>query len=128
MIEVKINQAIAGVKAIVAVHGYDYVYTKKRVIEGAAPRCVYVYNGQPDCLVGKFLASQGVSIRDLERGDTAAFGSAAEDVLHDLARRGILGTDGETFQFLANLQYEQDRGTTWGEALSRATNVILLGD
>lgn len=128
MIEVNIDQAIAGVKAIVAEHGYDYVYTKKRVIEGTAPRCVYVYKGRPDCLVGKFLASQGVSISDLERGDTAAFGSAAEDVLHDLGKRGIMEVDGETFQFLANLQYDQDSGKTWGEALSRAINVIAADD
>jgi len=123
MIEINIDQAIAGVKAIVAEYGHDYVYTKRPFGHGAS-RCVYVYEGQPDCLVGKFLAAQGVSIEHLAEGDTARFGSAAENLLDYLAQDRILGTDTETVAFLANLQSEQDRGAEWGVALRRATEIM----
>jgi len=127
MIEINIDQAIAGVKAIVAEYGHDYVYTKRPFGHGAS-RCVYVYEGQPDCLVGKFLAAQGVSIEHLAEGDTARFGSAAENLLDYLAQDRILGTDTETVVFLANLQYEQDQGSEWGVALRRATEIVSQDD
>jgi len=127
MIEINIDQAIAGVKAVVAEYGHDHVYTKRLFGHGSS-RCVYVYEGQPDCLVGKFLAAQGVSVEHLAAGDTGVFGSAAENLLNYLAQARVLNTDTDTVMFLANLQYEQDKGSEWGVALRRATEIMSQDD
>lgn len=113
MIEITRQSAIDGVTAIVEEYGWGYVYEK------TDDRCVYVKDGSPDCLVGRFLAAQGVSIELLEEADQEE-GTPAVSLVYQLQSLGVLRIKEGAIDFLQALQRQQDLGHPWGHALVMA--------
>lgn len=119
MIEITLESAIEGVTAIVEEFGENYVYERPY---GAS--CLYVFDGQPSCIVGKFLAKVGVPLERLARADEAR-GVIARDLIGQLEYEDVIATDvPEVGRFLDVLQSEQDSGYHWGEALKLAKTVV----
>lgn len=116
MIEITHQSVVDGLSAIVAECGEDFVYPSR------GGECVYVYNGKPDCIVGRFLASVGVPVERLAKADTVDLdGSiAAGDLLERLQQEGIASADRFARNILQVVQVKQDGGHTWGEALDMA--------
>lgn len=122
MIEITLESAIEGVAAIVEEFGENYVYDR-----GERDRCDYVREGEPSCLVGKFLAAQGVSLERLEKADTSGVfsdGLSAGELLEQLRKEGVIQITPGVLRFLGDLQGRQDFGTPWGEALKLAKTVV----
>jgi len=114
MIEITFDSTVTGLKALVEEEGADFVYAKR---EG-----VCVYDGKPDCIVGRFLAAQGVPLERLKEADTGSFGSglAAHSLMRDLGDEGVISYDGSARSLLSEVQHNQDQGLPWGVALSEA--------
>lgn len=112
MIEINAQSVIDGLSAIVAEVGEDFVYRR-----GLG---VYVDQGSPSCIVGHYLASVGVPLDRLSKADTAAPGGTSEAVLRLLGKlreEGVLTADSGAALILSAVQWRQDEGCTWGEAL-----------
>jgi hypothetical protein len=90
--------------------------------EDSLPQCQYVYNGQPDCIVGRFLASQGVPLERLAKADTSTFGgsTAAVTLLTQLRSEGFITYGDYVCTVLGQVQYSQDQGQPWGDAVDDA--------
>lgn len=96
--------------------GPDYRYT----IHPGIGVCQYVYEGEPDCIVGRILHRHGVSIATLRKWE----GSTAAEMCRVYQGTQPLLTM-EASQFLDDLQGEQDGGATWGSAYSFAVRKHL---
>jgi len=118
-IEITLDSATRGIKALVAEFGQDFVYTPRNTDRG--DRCVYVHEGKPDCIIGRFLASVGVPIERLMDADPG-MGIPVRTLLDDLESEGVISTQGNLHFFLGRVQAKQDRGLSWGEALKGALN------
>lgn len=115
-INITIESIRAGLTAIVEAEGADYVY------QGHGPdgtTCQYVNNGQPDCIVGRYLASEGVSVERLTEADRAHHGTgqSATDLFDALKEEGVVTGWAFAGSALRSVQRIQDAGATWGEAL-----------
>lgn len=109
-IKIDEHQAIATLREL-AQGNEDFVYTKHD------RACLYVHDGQPDCLVGQALHKLGVPLDALERiQDGDAFETTAIDVVTDDA---FELTDGAVRVFKA-AQAEQDNRQRWADALRAA--------
>lgn len=94
--------------------GVDYVYTGRAHPEAtASAACVYVWKGQPDCLVGHWLIRQGVSPEALEPLWNNSAGAVVREFLGDRL-------DNEARALLVNVQHRQDGGMPWAEVLEHA--------
>lgn len=95
----------------------DFVY--KPQVQGSSA-CVYVWDGQPSCLIGQLLARKGADNEFLhecdQRGPVAA-----------LVATGLLVCDERTMRLLADVQSDQDRGTRWDFAVQRAILATIEG-
>lgn len=114
MIEITLESAIDGVTAIVEEFGEDFIYQKE-----PGGMCRYVRIGEPDCIVGKFLASVGVPVQRLADYDCGG-GETAYAVLENLEDAGLLVAEEGASRFLTALQGRQDSGLPWGESLRNA--------
>jgi hypothetical protein len=113
----------AGLKALVDEKGEGFVYSKRDTRQDSQGRCVYVHQGEPDCIVGQFLARQGVSVERLKKADTGfMFGQAAFDLLDALEFEKVISISHMGKNALQVAQSAQDRGDTWGTALGEALN------
>lgn len=123
-IEISAARALELLKAEVDAEGADFVYkADERADPLKSPKCVYVENGCPSCLVGRALHRAGVPLEILAKLDDVQYdkGVGISDaefdddsvVLEDDAR-GILAT----------AQTMQDAGATWGEALEAASHAL----
>jgi len=124
MIEITYADALAGLKVIVAEAGADFVYSKRGAGETYDGRCVYVWDGEPDCIVGKYLAKVGVPIDRLRKADSMGFGEPARALLHDLEHQGMIDIEPDAIRLLQETQYHQDQGRTWGHSLSTAEYTV----
>jgi hypothetical protein len=114
-----------GLLALVIKEGEDFVYSKRDTRQDSQGRCVYVHQGEPDCIVGQFLARQGVSVERLEKADTGfAFGQSAFDLLDALEFEKVISISHMGKEALLVAQSAQDRGDTWGTALGKALNEL----
>jgi hypothetical protein len=128
MSEITYDKALSTIREIVSEFGEDYVY--ERVASG----CRYVSNGAPSCIVGHALIRWGVNPDLVNSWDTdqalvevngemtfrpdGKYASQfAWDALRGLRRDGHLEITDEAVAFLDAVQWEQDHGTPWGEAL-----------
>ena len=124
MIEITKQSLIEGLEAIVAEYGADYVYpAKERRGRSEDRECFYVHEGQPDCIVGKFLHSVGVPLERLQEADDSADASAMT-LLTELAWANVINADLGVRQALSVAQRWQDWGYTWGDALQRAKELL----
>lgn len=110
---------------MVAEAGEDFVYAKRQTNTGA-PACRYVWQGEPDCGVGKFLHTLGVPLTELEDADKYNFGGGqpARSLLDRLEQEGVITIDWVSKRALAEFQYSQDMGSAWGTALRHALNEL----
>lgn len=123
MIEINVQSVVDGLSAIIAEQGEDFVY------QPLADRgCVYVKDGQPDCIVGRYLASVGVPLERLSYADREAVsgGMGALGLVSNLRNEKILAADHESALILSRIQRFQDEGIAWGEAFDRATVSVLV--
>lgn len=110
----RIKLAIAMMTVIVEEAGADFVYTKKptpglRDKGGDPGTCMYVYEDEPDCLIGRVLHRLWATLDQLRDKE----GYAAR-LLSDLC-------GGENVAMVLDAaQIVQDAGRTWGEALHAA--------
>lgn len=98
----------------------DHVYVQAGDVQ------TYVRDGQPDCLVGQWLAARGVPLDVLAEFDDmpsdVVEGGAASTVVRHLDGRGLLALPTapdalrDVLYYLDSVQEYQDLGTKWGEA------------
>ena len=122
MIELTDSEVSTRLRALVVKEGEDFIYTPRRTGEYGATKCHYVYEGRPDCLVGRFLAESGVPLERLAEADNGKGGAGvcAGDLVTDLEEEGFLLVSDRALQALQAAQSSQDVGETWGTALRRA--------
>lgn len=112
------HKAIELLRATVEAAGPNFRYQQQTI----GPKCVYIANGEPSCLIAKALRRGGWSVSDLDN-----LGNCGADLLPAM-------TDQVTCEaadvFFAAQTY-QDSFKTWGEALAEAEREyrsILLGE
>jgi hypothetical protein len=92
----------------------DKIYVRPVRDGDLEPLAVYFTDdGAPSCLVGQALARLGVTIEQVEGNNT-------DGVLY-LFGTGLIEGDREEVEWLENLQYNQDQGMTW-------QNAVLVAD
>lgn len=95
--------------------GEDYVYPeshKRQFPNQDQATCVYVHEGKPSCLVGQILHRHGVSLEELALRENIGGFSVTEATTE---------TEDYVSSFMSNMQWRQDEGWTWGEALAEAS-------
>ena len=88
----------------------NFVYTAPVLDE----KCVYVYNGEPSCLVGQILADNDFPVSIMETWDDRPNSS----ITHILAEEPEV--DIQVIKYLRVLQIKQDGCDTWQTALAEA--------
>ena len=117
-ITLTIGTVTTGLWALVDEYGEDHVYQP----HGMLTACLYVHEGKPDCIVGKFLHAQGVPLERLERADQGP-AKGAWDLLDELEEEGLVETDRVVREVLANVQGLQDQRCKWGTAVRHALEI-----
>jgi hypothetical protein len=126
MIEITADTVRTGLTALVDEYGSSTVYEKK--VRDGLNQCLYVYEGQPDCIIGKFLADLGVEVELLAEYDTTE-GIISSELLTDLARLGIIASPPyAVYNALSAAQALQDEGKTWGAAVMVALGKLGAGE
>lgn len=126
MIEITPDSVITGLKAIVEDAGEDFVY-ERVVTDDNGPKCVYVLDGAPSCIVGRFLAKLGVPLERLTVADEANYGAGlpAYILMGNLRAEGVVNfTDYSAVAALSAAQDSQDSGKNWATALAVAQEAI----
>ena len=121
-IVITVDDVRKGLTELVQEYGEDFRYTPKHKSESDSERCLYVWNGEPDCIVGKLLHRMGVPLERLQRADNGPVGMPARELLHWLILEGVLESDQEVQELAYALdvaQSLQDDGSSWGVVLER---------
>jgi hypothetical protein len=121
--EVEMLSMLRALKQVVAEAGPDYVYQRK-VVDGFnanQPACVYVFQGEPDCLAGRVLARMGVSTETLAIWEGKRC-TQMSPVISTPPGLGVLPIhlSYPTLNVLSVAQDAQDAGKTWANALGTA--------
>jgi hypothetical protein len=129
MIEITKSVVREGLQALIDEAGDEFVYAP---VEGPAGhnQCVYVDNGAPSCIVGRFLVNLGVTVERLKKADEARYGGglSAETLLRELTQEEVVSVwDPSVVYALQDAQSAQDARDSWGEAVRRA-NLALDGE
>jgi len=103
-----------GIPTIIETRGDDFVY---QIHSGSGATCMYVWEGEPDCLIGCFLADLGLPLE--------AFNDHEGSEIETAVEKGLLSDNGftidpEALHLLGKLQYWQDAHEPWGVAYERA--------
>jgi hypothetical protein len=110
-------------------NGRDTVYEPP--VPEHPDKCVYAYNGEPSCGVGKALAVLGVPLDVLTILDTSSplnggpLAAGSDYFTWNLERKGFRLTHA-AHDVLSRFQYQQDRARTWGEALDYARSSPVI--
>jgi hypothetical protein len=99
-------------QAVISTKGKDYVYPH------TGGECVYFEENKPSCIIGHLLAKHDIDRWDLalDQGDY----NCSASVLN-LEGAGFLVLDGDSREFLTEVQFFQDKGVPWGLAVEAAT-------
>lgn len=89
-------------------------------LSSTGPSCVYVRNGEPDCLIGRAAHLAGMSIDELSAFDREVEDSGAEYVFEPYGFTTI------ELAWLKRVQQLQDKGFMWGEAVRMADEGELI--
>jgi hypothetical protein len=100
--------------------GADYVYERPNT--GGIRRCLYEYNNQPSCLVGRAWHAAGVPVEDLRAIDKGSGPIGAIEI----RRVGPLVITDAAAEVFGAAQNAQDGGFTYGSALKDARRVAEL--
>jgi hypothetical protein len=117
------DRAVELAREIVAEFGEDYVYPEDHKRheygdddnQGGNMLCVYVHEDKPSCIVGQILHKHGVSVEALKAHEF----KGARTVSYATAE-----ADEKARFFLTGAQSHQDKGNTWGEALTYALDQV----
>jgi hypothetical protein len=111
---IDVNTAVQLLGECVQESGPDFVYQPKFVARHHYTTCVYSYDGEPDCLVGHFLARCGVP--------AAALAALGDDDIRSLYVAGRLPVrlSNAALALLQQVQESQDRQLPWSQALRTA--------
>jgi len=115
MKKVTYEAVLSALTEVVAAEVPEYSYEPKEGEEGT--RCFYVWEGQPDCGVGRALHKLGVPLEALSEHE----GVGAQSLLDHLELDEVIATDEQSKYMLRAFQRRQDVGVTWREALKTAT-------
>lgn len=96
---------------IVYEYGEDFVYLPEHR-EHTSGTCWYVKDGQPDCLIAKFLFKRGWTIEELRTCENTSVYSASANYPGRLTNHEV--------EILSVAQNAQDKGKTWGKCLTVA--------
>lgn len=109
------DDVVAELPAIIATRGEDFVYALHSDSE-LPYTCTYIYNGEPDCLIGCYLVSKGVPVE--------AFGPYEGDGVDLLLANSVFSewvtATPEAVTLLVDIQDNQDEGIPWGAAYTKA--------
>lgn len=93
--------------------------------------CTYVCHNdgerRPNCVVGKALHALGVSLESLELWNATAIRALLDEHPEWLSDE-VMGNRSVYVWWLAQLQYSQDDGFTWGESLAIADRQLVMGE
>lgn len=117
MIEITLNSAYEGLRAVVEEAGEGFIYRRVGL------RCVYVSDDAPSCLVGRFLHSIGVPLEELKDADRD-IAKSARQLIHHLQGTGVVSAEPGVDAMLHAAQEVQDSGETWGYALRVAEEYL----
>lgn len=123
MIEITKARAVEVLAAIVDEFGEDYRYVNPDGVAAASGvECMYVHGDKPGCIAGHALHRLGVPLDAMKRIESETVCWTNMEAI------GIRITDlEENYEDETNPLYAaqaaQDRGETWGEALSAARGV-----
>lgn len=101
----------------IAAENENYICPKRPGMMSDTPSCRYVWERQPDCIIGRLLHRLGVDLV-LMRGME---GASAHGVLSGLFSTGVLQSeeDEEITDLCYYTQSWQDYGMTWNEAVQK---------
>jgi len=117
------DDVITAMSAVVSEVGGDFVYTKRNRAHDdggeciSAIHCVYVHNGEPDCLIGRILSKLGFTTAELE-----SLKNRAVDIhSHSASANAIFGLfTNKARRAMRAAQLAQDSGAPWDRCLMRA--------
>jgi hypothetical protein len=97
---------------------YEYKAPADMLSYEDSSMCFYVHGDQPGCLVGHVLNRVGVPLSVLAQREGVGAYSVVPQVLNLTGEPDDVATVQDV---LTEVQYAQDQGATWGEALEEAT-------
>jgi hypothetical protein len=109
------DDVVAELPAIIATRGEDFVYALHSDSE-LPHTCTYIYNGEPDCLIGCYLVSKGVPIEAFAPYE----GNDVGQVLAQPEFNDLVTVTPEATKLLFDIQSNQDEFIPWGEAYTKA--------
>jgi hypothetical protein len=65
--ETEMLSTLRALKQVVTEAGEEWTYVRRPNATGIGTGCVYVHNGEPDCIAGRVLHKLGVSTADLSK-------------------------------------------------------------
>lgn len=113
---------VAAMADIVAEVGPDFRYETRRNEVTKLQTCFYVYQGKPDCLVGRILHKLGMSLEALQEWEFIG-----ADVMLDSttpSESGVPETTRNAKRLLVRAQFDSDAGTSWSSILLRARQLV----
>jgi len=119
MTHITYEDVVAELPAIIATRGEDFVYSIHSDSEMPFT-CTYIYNGEPDCLIGCYLVSKGVPIDVFAPYE----GNGVDDLLAHPEFNKLVTVTSEALKLLSDIQMNQDDYMTWGEAYTKAIENI----
>lgn len=98
---------------IIAQRGGDFQYETH---PGSGGTCMYVWDGQPDCLIGCYLADLGLPLEAFEAIEGSGIDSGFDN--GHLEKYGFTA-EREAITAMERIQNLQDNEYTWGDAYDR---------
>lgn len=116
MLYLNFETAVRLIEEAIELKGADYVYEPVSIEPGVST-CMYMQDGEPGCIVGHALHSQGIDLSLHE-------GILAGATLRALQSGGLLTVTNKAASFLEWVQIYQDDSMPWGQALQEALEVV----
>jgi hypothetical protein len=107
-------------KEVVTEAGPEWIYVRRPNATGLGTGCVYVHNGEPDCIAGRVLAKLGVSTADLSKWEGKVCGQMSSEHLTVELNLPRIPFDEHSLGVLNVAQDSSDSGYSWGSSLEKA--------
>lgn len=120
-----IDLVILKLREIVDEYGADHVYRKHHNADDFG-YCLYVFNGEPDCIIGKLLVKLGFTVDQLAANE----GEGAPQVFANLYGWDHFDMTNpssvpDVIMLAYCVQVQQDGGRTWGQAVSDGIQEVM---
>jgi hypothetical protein len=105
-----------GIPDIIQQEGSAFQYSPH---SGSGGTCTYVWEGEPDCLIGRYLVDLGLPIEAFLGHE----GKGVDDLFLDgHLKKYEFSAEPEAILAMKNIQDLQDNELTWGEAYENTFN------